>query len=282
MVADKNDGNLTLGSDPDVVAAQLQYLAPTRGRAIVYVEDDGTNPAASQLAQHAVSIRNGRPRASALALDREGFILRRHRTATTNFDADEEIVRSYYSEIEKLVAAEIGASKVVISAHTVRNSGLRKGAAAEPVRRVHVDYTAVSGPRRIRNMLGREIGDAWLKRRVVEVNTWQPIHGPVLSTPLALCDAQTVKSCELFPTDLILPTGAVSETYSVLYSPKHRWFYFPKMATDEILLFKCFDSTEDGRARFTPHAAFDDPTVLSGAPARQSIEVRAFALLEEL
>jgi hypothetical protein len=31
------------------------------------------------------------------------------------------------------------------------------------------------------------------------------------------------------------------------------------------------------RARFTPHAAFDDPTSPSDAPARESIEVRTVA-----
>ena len=33
----------------------------------------------------------------------------------------------------------------------------------------------------------------------------------------------------------------------------------------------------DGRARFTPHTAFDDPTTPAGAPPRQSIEARALA-----
>jgi hypothetical protein len=36
-----------------------------------------------------------------------------------------------------------------------------------------------------------------------------------------------------------------------------------------------FDSMEDGRARFTPHAAFEDHTAPSFAPARESIEARA-------
>jgi hypothetical protein len=46
------------------------------------------------------------------------------------------------------------------------------------------------------------------------------------------------------------------------------------MQTDEALLLKCYDSMEDGRARFTAHAAFDDPTTPPQAPARESIEAR--------
>jgi hypothetical protein len=33
----------------------------------------------------------------------------------------------------------------------------------------------------------------------------------------------------------------------------------------------------DGRARFTAHSAFDDPTTPAGAPDRESIEMRTFA-----
>jgi hypothetical protein len=40
-------------------------------------------------------------------------------------------------------------------------------------------------------------------------------------------------------------------------------------------VFKVFDSATDGRARFTPHTSFDDPNTPPGAPARESIEVRA-------
>jgi hypothetical protein len=32
------------------------------------------------------------------------------------------------------------------------------------------------------------------------------------------------------------------------------------METNEVLLIKGFDSMEDGRARFTAYAAFEDPT----------------------
>ena len=39
------------------------------------------------------------------------------------------------------------------------------------------------------------------------------------------------------------------------------------------MLLKCFDS-DPGRARFTAHTAFDDPTSRPDAPARESIEVR--------
>jgi hypothetical protein len=69
----------------------------------------------------------------------------------------------------------------------------------------------------------------------------------------------------------------VGETYQLTYNPDHRWFYFPEMTRDEALVFKVYDSAKDGRARFTPHTSFSDPTSAADAPPRQSIEVRTFA-----
>jgi hypothetical protein len=49
------------------------------------------------------------------------------------------------------------------------------------------------------------------------------------------------------------------------------------MRRDEALVFKVYDSAEDGRARWTAHTSFEDPTTPPSVPARESIEIRAFA-----
>jgi hypothetical protein len=100
---------------------------------------------------------------------------------------------------------------------------------------------------------------------------WRPICGPVQATPLAVCDAESLADGDRIP----ITEGVKHEVYLFNFSPRHRWFYFPAMAIDEALILKCFDSSADGRARFTAHTAFDDPTTPSDAPARESIEIRA-------
>ena len=72
----------------------------------------------------------------------------------------------------------------------------------------------------------------------------------------------------------------VGQTYRLMHNPRHRWVYFPRMRRDEALVFKVYDSAKDGRARFTPHTSFDDPTTPAGAAPRQSIEARALAFFE--
>ncbi len=41
---------------------------------------------------------------------------------------------------------------------------------------------------------------------------------------------------------------------------------------------KCYGSATNGRARFVAHAAFEDPTVGTDVPPRESIEPRTFVL----
>ena len=59
-----------------------------------------------------------------------------------------------------------------------------------------------------------------------------------------------------------------------------RWYYAPEMTPDEVLLIKGWDSLDDGRARFTPHGAFNPPDVAEDASARESIEVRTIVIIE--
>ena len=105
------------------------------------------------------------------------------------------------------------------------------------------------------------------------INLWRPIRGPLRDAPLAVCDARTVAAGDLVASDLVY-RDRVGETYGVTYNPEHRWFYVPDMQPDEALLLKCYDSSIDGRARFAPHTAFDDPTAPADMLPRESIELR--------
>ena len=53
-----------------------------------------------------------------------------------------------------------------------------------------------------------------------------------------------------------------------------RRVYYPEM---EALVFKVYDSSKDGRARWSAHTAFEDPTSPPNARPRESIEIRTLA-----
>jgi hypothetical protein len=262
------------------VTAELNYLAPTPGKPRTYAFDPPPGePKSTNLPEpHQVPIFNGRATARMFALDREGFELVRHPTAVIDFCDEAEIRRVYYPEVETFMRLRLGADRVVIFDHTVRRrvegaADIRGAGPRQPATRVHVDQTVTSGPNRVREHLAEE-AEQLLKGRVQVINLWRPIRGPVRDAPLAMADGTTVAADDLVAADLIYPNRR-GETYSVKYNPNHRWFYFPEMSADEVLLLKCFDSATDGRTRFGPHTAFTDPTTPPDAAPRESIEVRA-------
>jgi hypothetical protein len=69
----------------------------------------------------------------------------------------------------------------------------------------------------------------------------------------------------------------IGQTFAITYNPAHRWYWFPGMRPDEALVFKTYESIKQGRARWTAHTAFDDPTTPPDAPPRESIEIRTLA-----
>jgi hypothetical protein len=224
-----------------------------------------------------ILIRDGRPVADTLSLDEQGFALRRHESRVPDFYDEDELRATYYPEIEALLKRETGGTKIVIFDHTIRSVPKAKEGVAgmrEPVRRVHNDYTEFSGVRRVHDNLTWDETVARLRHRFIEVNVWRPIRGPLEDTPLAVLDGRTLEKTDLIPSDLIY-RDKVGETYAVQYNTRHRWFYFPRLARDEVILIKGFDSDITNPARFAPHTGFDDPTTPTTALPRESIEVRA-------
>ncbi len=268
------------------VRAPLSYIVPQGTKPVFHSAalTGGEIEQFFETVDHTALISDMRPFADTLSIDREGFALLRHRTAVDDLYDDVAVEQIYTPEIEALLRREFGASRVVVFDAT-RRSDNGEGAPNRdglrgPAGRVHVDYTAKSGPQRVKDLLGTaeaaRLADTGA--RIVQVNVWRPIRGPVERSPLALADASSVASADLIATDQVFP-DRVGEIYNLAYDPKQRWYYAPRMRPDEVLLIKGWDSLDDGRARFTPHSAFNLPDSANAAP-RESIEVRTLVVIE--
>ena len=77
--------------------------------------------------------------------------------------------------------------------------------------------------------------------------------------PLGFVDAESIAPRDLALCNLVY-SDRVGEIYQGVYNADHQWHYFPAMSRDEAILIKCYDSEKDGRARFSLHSAFNDPT----------------------
>jgi hypothetical protein len=265
---------------PDTIEASVNYLLDTGEMPWTYSGGPGSTEVRSGGTPdpRKVAIHNGRPHVAEFTLDRDGFRFIRHDTKIRDFLDEDEVRRVYYPEMEALVQAESGASRVVIFDHTLRTADDEVREARkirEPVRRVHNDYTEWSAPQRVRDLLPDE-ADKLLERRFAVVQVWRPIRHPVETLPLAICDARSVSPEDFVISERRYP-NRVGQTYAIKYNPRHRWYWFPRMRREEALLFKVYDSLKDGRARWTAHTAFDDPSALPNARPRESIEIRTLA-----
>jgi hypothetical protein len=270
------------------VRGVLTFLGDVSGTPTNYL--DGVEPPPGVSRQYPrvrreVPIFDGRCIGGPTSIDREGFALAEDPDGAVADFRDDVVLRSaYYPAVERLVRAVTGALRVVIFDHTHRSSALSRRAADSTdvaVEEVHNDYTAASGPRRVRELLGRLLPDedteTVMRHRFAVFNVWRPTNGVVERWPLALCDMRTLDPADVVDAELKWPhrTGYVC---AIRHNPQQRWFTFPAMDTREALVFKCFDSTPvDGR-RFGAHTAFDDPRSSPDARPRESIELRAIAL----
>lgn len=262
------------------VEAVLYYTRNTGVKPVNYTFDPppGVPRYSGEVDARTVTIRDAR-RVAGLALDASGFELIPHRSALTDwtsFQDPERVKVVDYPEVEAALGRWTRADKVVIFDHTLRDSTAEPGRASlrEPVRRVHDDQTFRSAPDRVARHLPPEEAAWRLQRRFAIVNFWRPIGGPVLRTPLAICDARSIEPEGLLPSDLVYPDWR-GETYAFAFNPRHRWYWYPRQTPSEATLLKVYDSATDGRARLTAHTAFDDPTSAPDAPPRRSIEMRA-------
>jgi len=249
-------------SPPLLQTAPLHYLRDVAA-------PPGVPAGATDVQAHDVLVENGRFRQHEFTLDRHGFALIDAPTRVAALCDEAALRRDYYPEVEGILRAHLGASRVVAFHHALGRSG--DASLREPGRRVHNDDSYASAPQRVRDLLPGE-ADRLLAGRFAIVNLWRPIR-PVQESPLAVAEWASLAEEDLVPTPLVHADG-VGETFGMRHNPGHAWVYFPHQLPHEALLIKAYDSATDGRARLSFHGAFDDPSSPPDAPPRESIEVR--------
>lgn len=242
----------------------------------------GTEETNIEFVEHRVEIRDVRRSPQPLRLEVEGASLLPHRSAVQSFYDEGELRRLAYPETAEIVRSVTGAADVVVFDHNIRRGGdqgkaLAAGDVKRPVFHIHTDFSGKSAQVRAAAVLGTAQVSG---QRMAVFNVWRPIAEPLRDCPLAICDASSVENGDLLAADLLYP-DRIGQIYYVTFNPAHRWYYASDMRTDEVWIFKNYDSATDGRARFTPHTAFVDPTHHPVISARESVEFRAFAFFND-
>ena len=224
-----------------------------------------------------------------VGLHKSGFQLVRSPSKIKDFYDPEEVTNVYYEECKAIARQLTGAHTTFTYDHIIREPGKQFSAGGTGsaqtetggnrgggyINTVHMDYTDNTTWDKYLGLHGEEVPAA---NHVYALNFWRPISSTVDDNPLAVCDARTVRMEHLQET-VVYGYGADSyswhdigiETFSVSASDQQRWYYYPKMTPEDILIIKSYDS--DGVIGTTcPHASFPHPEP-KGEP-RRSIELR--------
>ena len=273
-----------------MLTAEVQYIAEGEELPIYYASSAGRNASFTVnrgLKSYDVEVRDARDTdadfgAEELGQPEIGFKLIQHSSAVRNFLDDNEISGTYEGEIEGILKSITGAGRVHIFDHTVRASDpeiREQKQIREPATLVHNDYTPKSGYVCLQENLGED-AERLAKGRFQIINLWRPLVNSVQNFPLALCDARSVDMDDVLATVRQAPNHT-GEILLATYSPGHRWYYFSNMTSDEVLVFKTFDSETAGRDAGSIHTSIDIPGTPADAVPRESIETRAFVFYDQ-
>ncbi|KAK4156184.1 hypothetical protein C8A00DRAFT_41339 [Chaetomidium leptoderma] len=282
----------TKGLDAEIAALGLPFVTPQQ---LNYLSDDGLYDVAKPFhtrlpflgdirrsnitgqAYSGIRIHDLSGHEDEFTLDISGFQYLRVPTAVRAWTKD--VAESHYlPEMETWLKGFFGAERVHIYTYTFRCDNRERTSSEHwvgPFMRAHCDVSLNSGLRRLDLHFPHD-ADQIKKGRWRMVGLWRALTGPHQDRPLAVLDNRSVAQDDLIAADVVFPHYC-DEGYEVRYNPLHRWFYKQRMTSDDVLMFKHYDSSSDV-SRFCPHSAFIDPTVPHDTPQRASIELRAIVI----
>src|ERR1700738_3463375 len=116
--------SLASAVQPKPLTTTLHYLKRGAEKPVRYVGDPPPGvPAWNGIDDpREIRIEDARGQEQQFTLDRNGFQLVRSGSRVADFSSPEEVERTYYPEVERLVRDTLGASRVTIFDHTVRNA----------------------------------------------------------------------------------------------------------------------------------------------------------------
>ena len=248
---------------------------------------------------HLETLQDGRQALAQLDFSEVGFTLQRHRSSITDWRDEEAINRTHQREIMQL-AQRFSHCDAVIGYPAI----LRGPAEASrhddhlPIQIAHSDFTddyrpMVLNPARpygtffapcleAAGISYRELNAA---KRLLMLQFWRNTGPLNPDFPLAIADARSVPHHALERRTVNEYAGETLAFETFLLQPPnqkqaYRWYTFPNMTEEEVLIFRTYDSRQEERGLpyWTPHCAFANPDPASAEQFRTSVEMRVLCL----
>lgn len=260
--------------------AELSFLRPMADEPILDIT--GSRRSNLRLVSRAVELADADAQDPPPGLASHGFAAVPFSASPPDGSVDLAYRRGFADLCAAAVKTETGARLVVGIPKSVQ---VRRSNAANheaPISVCHTDFTPASTTRRLAELAKPDAGGAiQLPRRFAAFNCWWLGRSGPQDRPLALCDATSIAASDLRlgRAEVVAPNGTrmdYGEMAFQRYSPRHRWFWYPRLGPDRLLLFCGFDS-DPLRPSMVTHSAFANPDCPPDAAPRVSVECRCFA-----
>ena len=189
--------------------------------------------------------------------------------------------RRYFADLCAAAVKQETGARIVIGLPAMVQARLSDGGDHDgPISVCHADFTPTSAARRCRQALALLPKPPQRVKRFAAYNVWWLARRGPQDRPLALSDASRVCGSDLQVggAKVIAPDQSQTETEIAFqrYSDRHRWYWYPTLGPDRLLLFCGFDS-DSSQPSMVAHCAFTNSDCPPGTPPRISVEGRCFA-----
>ena len=239
---------------------------------------------------HPIRVYNARLMEPPASIDIQGFQLVEQKTAVRDFLNLEVATTDFYAECKEVVQQLTGCHDTYVTQHQYRN-GYRHLPEGHPKRMKPTPTGSPGAYGGTHSDISPYAENRWDEivdgRHCVMFNLWRSIDldNEIQVMPLAVLDVTSLRFEDMIAADAW--GGAQAEqqhlvSYRLAYNAEQRWYYYPRMRQDEMLVFKQYDTREENPChRQVYHGAITDPETTEDSPLRQTIEVRVLALFEK-
>lgn len=268
---------------------------PTKERLIVDIKTvDRSKTSPREVIANDARILQAKSASPAEFFAKHGFVLLDAPTGVTDWDEKNGQVESiYFTEVELALRDKLFPATRHMNVSQMPQLFMRRGVGTQNpryVQGVHQDYgwTAADFEETVAAFTTPDMGREWRAQYEADstvgfavINFWRTtgMTNPLEHMPLILAEPSTIRHDDLIPYGLtgITPTGKPNNQMLLRYNPDQKWYWYPNMRPNEVLVFKLFESSKADKTpiwRTVFHSAFIDPDADVNAERRQSCEHR--------
>jgi hypothetical protein len=195
-------------------------------------------------------------------------------------NADTPVKKIFAEETKELVKSILPRAKTIMPPAKGIWRFVNAGIANAPAKTVHNDYGLIFDEVVDRNPFfdfdkQRAIYEETKSNEYMLINLWRPIKPmskPLRSLPLCFLDSSTLRKDDFVTID----SKSLGITIGLKDNPNHKFYYYPDMTVDEMVVFKQFHRFRKETSARMPvfHTAFADPAADENTEGRVSFEYR--------